>query len=627
MARQSRLRVSKGFSGRDLLLGIVVAGLLVAATYWAEKRYGLTDSLFELFAGAAATYSGATIERGAIYDRNLRQLAVTLERVAVFIRSREVKSISDTALSLADILAIDPNLLIDRLESGVLRFWVARDISQDQETAIKELNLPGVYFQKEEHRYYPQGKMAAHLLGYVEDGIGLSGVERYYDQLLASRRLQQEKDHQPISTAQELVLTIDLKIQKILESVVEQLYDPTSEGRAAAFLVESLSGQLIAGAQMPGFDPGNFTRFAREDITSMLFEPFLLPQRFRLFLRDCSELLAVGDDGEDTIPWSLASPAATLGLQLRLWQNLGLNETLPALTSFGVEEKGAGLAVDVGAAAARLDWELDMTPAWSTPYAQLKAMTELLHGPFQRPPYLVKKVLDLETGQEVDLTPVEQQDSGVGVQAASTENKRMLAANSYIGASGALYFSDEIISSFVVAKGVTRQRRNTITFVNIPAGEKDLTMIVVAQEEPFSPLPEKRRLLRVDKIIDERVARIRNLHQVATIVADVVEPEAVDEGNYQGQAYSPAKMVARESLQQVKMHTMPNLRGLSLRKSLRKLEGAGLTIRIRGTGRVVRQEPAAGTDLGTVEECYLILEDSEDMSLKEISKKVRTESN
>ncbi len=190
MTKQSRLRVQKKKKNRKLIIFI---GLLSVFLYQFEHQYHVTSQLGGMLTQAKKKFAENALDRGTLYDRNLKQLAVTMERVSVFVRTREIESIADTTASLASILFIDRDKLKGQLESGVLRLWVAKDISQEQELAIKNLDLPGIHLQKEEKRYYPNGSQAAHLIGYVEDGIGLSGVEFYYDRLLATRKIKQQE--------------------------------------------------------------------------------------------------------------------------------------------------------------------------------------------------------------------------------------------------------------------------------------------------------------------------------------------------------------------------------------------------------------------------------------------------
>ena len=90
------------------------------------------------------------------------------------------------------------------LETGSLRVWVAEDINQEQESAIKKRQLPGIYLQNEQVRFYPNATYAAHLIGYVDDNIGLAGIEFFYDRLLASKAVDGQETGSHLNQSQAL---------------------------------------------------------------------------------------------------------------------------------------------------------------------------------------------------------------------------------------------------------------------------------------------------------------------------------------------------------------------------------------------------------------------------------------
>jgi len=213
---QNRQRV-----GRAIFIIAVFIGVAIAA-WQLDTRIGVIASLREILGSTTRSKSLAGLSRGIIYDRNLKQIAVTLDRVSVYARKQELESIEKTVQVLAEILSRDEKDLQQQLESSALRVWLAEGISLEQEIAIKSKRLSGVYLQKEEKRFYPNGSQAAHLIGYAENGIGLAGIEHYYDRLLASRK-RQTKEQPLVNSPEDLVLTLDLKIQDILDKIVEEI--------------------------------------------------------------------------------------------------------------------------------------------------------------------------------------------------------------------------------------------------------------------------------------------------------------------------------------------------------------------------------------------------------------------
>ena len=306
---------------RRVILSLLILAVLGVVGYQLEQYYGITTSIKEVLHTVKTNFSQKGPVRGTIYDRNLKQLAVNLERVSVYARTREIDSIEETATRLSEVLALDKKKLEGQLKSGVLRLWVAEDISQEQEIAVKNLKLSGVYLQRDEKRYYPNDSQAAYFIGAVENSIGLSGVEFYYDRLLAGRKIKQQEEKQPFSNALDLVLTIDLKIQDILENLVRDIARSEKADKVAVYLLESETGEIIGGANLPGFNPNTFAKYSQEQTEDLFLAPLSMPEKFRLYLRDATMLLAYGVDRVSPAAWSLIpdkdgsrQPVADLGM-------------------------------------------------------------------------------------------------------------------------------------------------------------------------------------------------------------------------------------------------------------------------------------------------------------------------
>jgi cell division protein FtsI (penicillin-binding protein 3) len=627
MTRQSRLRVQKGNNGRRLLLYLLLIALLSFLGYYFDRQYSVVDSFQRLVERARNIFSQPDFTRGTIYDRNLKQIAITMERVSVYVRTREVDSITDTAIALASTLSLDSNQLINQMESGALRLWVAEDISQEQERAVKQLNLPGVFFQKEEKRYYPNGSQAAHLIGFVEDGIGLSGVEYHYDRLLASRKLKQQSNS--LVNGQDIVLTIDLKIQKIVEDLIREISEAESAVKVGAYLLESGSGKIIAGSQYPSFNPNSFTRYNSTALENMFFEPLLLPDNFRLLLRDSASFYADNVTYPSPGMWAAATASPDLGSQLRLWEWLKLGENWK--TDF-FSGKKSDLSPGPGQVRSKSDDPgFGLIPEMATPISILNGFSVLLDGEFRHKPFVVDKALDSTTGEQVFFEEQQGQAEGtseiVGFpsQPLATVKGLFESLNSLPGSFGG-YLRDEILVATPVASGIRNFHINDLTLVSIPAEPNPLMMLVVIEREPQGPTRTARNRKQVEEILEARMRRISILQQVAGTVEDVLEREVTSDGNYKAENDSAnVASKAKEVLQTTRdlPEIMPDLVGMSLRKSLRMLQGYPVALSIEGTGKVIRQQPAAGTPLAKVDSFHLILEKQQDMTPEKISKELR----
>ena len=620
MTQKTRLRLHKENRGRRVIKFALIGILCVLLAYQLDKKFEIVALGKEYYAKLVKTFSPESYIRGTIYDRNLKQLAVTMERVSVFVRTREINSIHETAMLLSTVLQLEAKNLENQLESGAMRLWIAEDISQDQEESLKNLALPGVYLQKDSKRYYPNNFEASHLVGYVEDGFGLSGAEFYYDRILATRKLQEQKGQSTLHYGQDLVLTIDLKIQAILEAIVKDIAEQQGAFRVMAYLQEGRNGEIIAGAHFPSFDPNNFTKYSQDILKNGFLEPIFLPPQIRGFLRDASLLFSKQKKQQFAKVWSLVSPEYDLGSQLQLWNFLGFDDD--SLAGFAAQSDTVVKSIKEIALSKPYAEDYGTTPEILTPMQLLNGFTILLgHGKSLKP-NIVKKIIDVETDLEVELAeviksnPLRNEASPIDI----SDIKVLYDALAQRLNSSAQYFDDSVVLTSNNDGQISSYIEN-LTFVKIPSGSEDLFLLVRVQKHPKGAEKEQAGTVTDAAIIDDKAERISVLQQVALTVADVVEPEPFKAGNYQSeQRRLPGSEPAPEDPGRTAEKTaiMPDLVGLSLRKSLRLLDGIEIKIKIEGTGRVVSQSPSPGTSLKDVESCLIVLASKEKEMFEEV---------
>lgn len=209
-------------------------------------------------------------KRGIIYDRNGKELAMTVNVDSVFAVPAEIPDAANTAELLARVLKVSSTEVETRLKSSRSFAWVARKIDSEQSARIRALNLRGIYFQKESKRFYPKRELAAQVLGYVGmDDEGLGGIERAFDARLqgkagkmlisvdAKRRWFGRVERQP-EPGENVVLTIDEKIQYIAERELERAMAETRSEAATVVVQHPRTGEILALANRPTFDPNRF---------------------------------------------------------------------------------------------------------------------------------------------------------------------------------------------------------------------------------------------------------------------------------------------------------------------------------------------------------------------------------
>ena len=228
-------------------------------------------------------------QRGVIYDRNRRELAMSVAVDSIFAVPSEIPDPSTTASLLGKILGVDGRELLTRLQSSRAFCWMARKVDAEAAGRVRALNLKGIYFQKEAKRFYPKRELAAQVLGYVGmDDEGLAGLERSYDaglrgkpgrmliSLDARRKWLGRVERQPEPGAN-LVLTIDEKIQYIVERELEAAIQQTRSLAGTVIVQDPRTGEILALANRPTFNPNTLGKFGaaalQDRAVSDVYEP------------------------------------------------------------------------------------------------------------------------------------------------------------------------------------------------------------------------------------------------------------------------------------------------------------------------------------------------------------------
>ncbi|HEV2223194.1 MAG TPA: penicillin-binding transpeptidase domain-containing protein [Candidatus Acidoferrales bacterium] len=204
--------------------------------------------------------------RGVIYDRNGRELAMSIPVDSCFANPDEVSDPAMAARLLSHVLGIPAEEIEQKLAQSRSFAWIARKITPQQASRIQALNLRGIYFQKENKRFYPERTLASSVLGYVDmDEHGLAGVEYSLDKLIRGRpsrmlvfadARRRWFDHSEAAEdkGDNVVLTIDETIQYIAEKALAAGIARTHAKGGSVVVQDPNTGQLLAVANWPAFD-------------------------------------------------------------------------------------------------------------------------------------------------------------------------------------------------------------------------------------------------------------------------------------------------------------------------------------------------------------------------------------
>ncbi|HXQ52305.1 MAG TPA: penicillin-binding protein 2 [Stellaceae bacterium] len=188
----------------------------------------------------------AHILRADIVDRNGQLLAATLDTPSLFANPKQVLDARDAAKKLVKALPdLDAKEVADKLRSGKSFVWIKRHLTPREQAQVNGLGLPGLEFMPEGKRVYPEGNLAAHVVGYADtDGRGLAGVERGLDDTL-------RKGGAPVQ------LSIDARVQFILrEETAKAIADFNAIG-GMGIVMDVRNGEVLALVSLPDFDPND----------------------------------------------------------------------------------------------------------------------------------------------------------------------------------------------------------------------------------------------------------------------------------------------------------------------------------------------------------------------------------
>jgi cell division protein FtsI/penicillin-binding protein 2 len=209
--------------------------------------------------------------RGSILDRKGRELAVSEDAVDVVATPYQVKDPDRTAKQLAPILHVSRADVLKALASGSPGFaYLARNVDLTAAGRIRKLNLPGITTVPDSRRVYPEGKLAAQVIGTVgTDGQGLSGLEAADNDLLGASNGEQQVvldglgkaiERNTIANASDgenIRLTIDAGIQARTEEVLADVARTYQPENATAIVMNPQNSQVLAMANWPTLDPSN----------------------------------------------------------------------------------------------------------------------------------------------------------------------------------------------------------------------------------------------------------------------------------------------------------------------------------------------------------------------------------
>ncbi len=414
-----------------------------------------------------------TADRGEIRDRNGKVLASNITTTSLVVIPNQIQNKEEVAEKLAAILNVSYEEMYRHIskKTSIERVHPeGRQLSYEVAEQINNLGYDGVYLVKESKRYYPYGNVLSHVLGYVGiDNQGLSGIELNYDTYLTGEsgaikyfsdgkgnRLELSEVYEEPQNGINVDLTIDIDLQLAVENELDNVMSKYSPEQALILAMNPKTGEILAMASRPNFNPNNYQTASVEVINRnlpiwMTYEPgstfkiitlaaSLEEQTINLFNDSYYDGGSIQVEGARIKCWKAGGHGAETMLQVVenscnpgfvvMGQKLGAERLLKYIQSFGFGKKSG---VDLNGEASGILFSLDKmgpvelaTTSFGqgisvTPIQQVRAVSAAVNGGILHTPYIVSKMTEPETNSVVKLYSPDE-----GVRVISEETSKMV---------------------------------------------------------------------------------------------------------------------------------------------------------------------------------------------------------
>ena len=456
-----------------LMIFFMFLFLIVSGRYIYIQATGVVSdvSLTEWAKDKRETSVVLPAERGEIYDHSGMTLAYNRPAYRIYAildpeyskNQKEPKHVVDpqkTAEKLAPFLDLEETEIQEKIEKGIEeeRFQVefgktGKNLSQQTMEEIKSLNLPGIYFLEEAIRYYPNGMFASHIIGFAQEDeeteelTGITGVENAKNKLLGGTDgfLQYQRDRynkklvdpkevvQKPEDGHDIYLTIDQKIQTLLEDALSQVDEKYDPERITAVVMDPKTGAILALGNRPSFNPNNPKDVENwyNDVISTPFEPGSTTKMFTWAAAIDSgnyngneyyqsgryvvnEKIEPINDHNQGAGWGSITfdegfrRSSNVAASKLVWEKIGAETFLEYLERFDFDKKTDIDLPNEVAGKILYNWPSEKLRAafgqgsTTTPIQQVKAASAIANKGKMVKPYVIQKIVDSNTGDVIE---------------------------------------------------------------------------------------------------------------------------------------------------------------------------------------------------------------------------------
>lgn len=570
--------------------------------------------------------------RGSILDDKGEELAYTASAPSIIAVPAQIEDKPTTASKLAGLLKMPSDKILTLLKKSQLMVYITpggRRMTDDQAQAVRALNLPGIFITEEGRRAYPDGTLAAQVLGITGgDNQGITGVEKEYDSTLmgspgyisfyanaSGKKIPGTgESYVPATSGNDVELTIDTQIQQFVEREVEQAVADYNPDNVTAIVENPKTGAILAMANYPSFDPADWRNYPQSTYNRNLaiwqtFEPGSTFKVVTLSAALQQNKVNLNDRFYDPGYYEVA------GHKIRCWKagghgsesflNVVENSCNPGFIALGerlgkdalfsyIRQFGFGTktGIDLPGEGNGILFKLNKvgplelaTTAFGqgvsvTPIQQVMAMGAIANGGLLMKPHVMKSVIDHQTGQVLQTVQPDEVRQVITDKTAQAVRNALESVVSQ-GSGGNAYIEGYRVAgktgtAQVVENGRYSQGHYIVSFIGMaPANDPQLVAYIAIDH----PHPKN------------------NIVFGGVIAAPIVGRILADSLNALGVPKSTDGIPRKKRITDILTTGVPNLVGMTIGDAQRTAiqSGSQLRIDVKGTGKyVILQSPSAG---------------------------------
>jgi cell division protein FtsI (penicillin-binding protein 3) len=268
---------------------LLIFSFAIARAFWLQGVRG--GALRAEAHGQQVTEVTIPGQRGRILDRNGKVLAASEDAADVIATPYQVKNPAQAAMDLHEVLGMPTTDLLEPLQDRDSGFaYVARKVGADEAARVEKLNIAGISTVPTSRRLYPQGELASQVIGAVgSENQGLTGLEEAQNEVLGGANGEQDVIHDalgrpirmdmvtPANVGEDIQITLDAAIQDKTEEALAEAGEHFEAQGATAIVMNPNTGEILAMANWPGYDPSNLEEASDEQlqnrVTGFTYEP------------------------------------------------------------------------------------------------------------------------------------------------------------------------------------------------------------------------------------------------------------------------------------------------------------------------------------------------------------------